>query len=217
MSSSEFTLKTNKKFSSILLFGPPGSGKGTMGHLLSGGGKHYHLSSGDIFRSMSPNSPAGQLQKEYMDKGLLLPSSVAIDIWKYYVDGLVATNRYFPSEQYLLLDGMPRTPEQAVILDTHVHVHHVISLEIPNEQALFERLRGRAKKEGRADDMKDEVLATRMKVYKEETETMLNHYSSDIIHRINAQQGIYEVLRDILQVLAPTLSHSPLDLAHHAK
>ena len=83
-------------FRSVVVFGPPGSGKGTLGKFLSSAGNHFHLSSGDIFRGLSPESPAGQLYHSYASKGLLLPDEVTIQIWLQYVHGLIATNRYFP-------------------------------------------------------------------------------------------------------------------------
>ena len=98
---------------SVLIFGPPGSGKGTLGKFLSSAGNHFHLSSGDIFRGLSPESPAGQLYHTYASKGLLLPDELTIEIWRHFVDGLIATNRYFPASQLLLLDGIPRTIRQA--------------------------------------------------------------------------------------------------------
>jgi adenylate kinase len=197
------------KYTSLLLFGPPGSGKGTMGKFLAGTGNHYHLSSGDIYRGITPESPAGKIINKYIPNGLLLPNDVAIEIWKYYVDALVATNCYFPQKQYLLLDGMPRTLEQARSLDQYVEVKKIIALEASDETLLFERLRGRAKKEGRADDMSDTILKKRMQIYKEETEEMLTHYPKDNIQRINAQQGLFEVLRDILNAVGPLLSFPP--------
>ena len=99
----------NEPLRSILIFGPPGSGKGTLGKSLSSAGNHFHLSSGDIFRGLSPESPAGKVYHNYAGKGLLLPDDTTIQIWHHYVHGLIATNRYFPEQQLLLLDGIPRT------------------------------------------------------------------------------------------------------------
>src|SRR5579863_6004373 len=99
----------DEPFRSILIFGPPGSGKGTLGKFLSSAGNHFHLSSGDIFRGLSPESPAGVMYHNYAVKGLLLPDEVTIEIWCNFMHGLIATNRYFPHTQLLLLDGIPRT------------------------------------------------------------------------------------------------------------
>jgi len=117
-------------FRSVLVFGPPGSGKGTLGKFLSSAGNHFHLSSGDIFRSLSPESPAGKLYNDYAGKGLLLPDELTVDIWHHFVHGLIATNRYFPKQQLLLLDGLPRTKKQAEILNKHIKVEGIIVLDI---------------------------------------------------------------------------------------
>lgn len=196
----------NHPFRSILLFGPPGSGKGTLGKFLSSAGNHCHLSSGDIFRGLSPESPAGTLFHSYASKGHLLPDDVTIHIWKHYVDGLIATNRYFPEQQFLLLDGIPRTPHQANILDKHIKVMHVIVLEIQDTDKLIKRMQRRAQIEGRGDDAQEHVLRTRMEIYQNETFKLLEHYPSALISRFNADQRPLEVLRDVLIGLSPLLS-----------
>ena len=136
----------------ILIFGPPGSGKGTLGKFLSSAGNHYHLSSGDIFRGLSPESSAGKLFHRFASKGELVPDEVTIEIWHRYVKGLITTNAYFPHNQYLLLDGLPRTLHQADLIDSHIEVMQVISLEMPNVEGLVARLKRRAVIERRMDD-----------------------------------------------------------------
>ena len=126
---------------SILVFGPPGSGKGTLGKFLSSAGNHYHLSSGDIFRGLSPESNAGKLFHQFASKGELVPDEVTIEIWHRYVRGLIATNAYFPHEQFLLLDGLPRTLHQADLIQPHIKVMHIISLQMPNIEGLVLRLK----------------------------------------------------------------------------
>lgn len=197
----------NKKFRSMLIFGPPGSGKGTMGRFLSAAGNHVHLSSGDIFRGLSPESPAGQLFHKFASEGHLVPDEVTLKIWHNYVLGLIATNRYFPSQQFLLLDGIPRTYEQARLLDQYIQPMHVIVLEMKDKKRLVERMKRRALIEGRHDDTNEEVLMTRFKVYEETTLKLLSHYPSSLITRINADQKPLDVLKDILNHLSGLLSH----------
>src|SRR5271169_4211059 len=134
----------NEPFRSVLIFGPPGSGKGTLGKFLSSAGNHFHLSSGDIFRGLSPESPAGRLYHNYAGKGLLLPDEVTIQIWHHYVHGLIATNRYFPEQQLLLLDGVPRTLRQADLLDRYIRVEGIIVLEMQGTEELIKRIQRRA-------------------------------------------------------------------------
>ena len=159
----------NRPYRSILLLGPPGSGKGTLGKLLSSAGNHFHLSSGDIFRGLSPESPAGKLYHSYAGKGHLLPDDVTVGIWHHFVEGLIATNRYFPHQQLLLLDGIPRTIVQADLLEKYIQIMHIIVLETQNSDELIKRMKRRALIERRADDLEDTVLETRMKVYAEDT------------------------------------------------
>lgn len=199
-----------KKFRSVLIFGPPGSGKGTMGRFLSAAGNHVHLSSGDIFRGLSPDSPAGQLFHSYASKGHLVPDNVTLKIWHNYVLGLMATNRYFPSTQFLLLDGIPRTLEQAGLLDQYVEVLQVIVLKIDNKEKLIQRMKRRALIEGRHDDADENVLHTRFKVYEESTHALLSHYPKDLITPINADQKPLEVLKEILARLSALLSSPEL-------
>src|SRR5580698_3484703 len=150
----------NRPYRSILLLGPPGSGKGTLGKLLSSAGNHFHLSSGDIFRGLSPESPAGKLYHTYAGKGHLLPDDVTVGIWHHFVEGLIATNRYFPHQQLLLLDGIPRTIVQAELLEKYIQIMHIIVLETHNIDELIKRMKRRALIERRADDLEDSVLET---------------------------------------------------------
>ncbi|MBJ7450013.1 MAG: nucleoside monophosphate kinase [Parachlamydiales bacterium] len=196
------------KFQSILIFGPPGSGKGTLGKFLSSAGSHFHLSSGDIFRGISPDSPAGKLFQSYASKGHLLPDDATVAIWRNYVHGLIATNRYIPNEQFLLLDGIPRTKAQAEIMDEYIDVKKIIVLEAAQPDDLIQRMRRRAMIERRPDDADENVLKTRMEVYMAETTKVLSHYPEEKISRFNALQRPLEVLRDVLIELSSLLSSS---------
>lgn len=198
----------SRPYRSILLLGPPGSGKGTLGKLLSSAGNHFHLSSGDIFRGLSPESPAGKLYHSYAGKGHLLPDDVTLGIWHHFVEGLIATNRYFPHQQLLLLDGIPRTINQAELLENYIQIMYIIVLETKNVDILIKRMKRRALIERRADDMDETVLETRMRVYVEDTHKLLEHYPSNLISRFNADQRPLEVLRDVLAKLSHLLSHS---------
>lgn len=196
----------DEPFRSILIFGPPGAGKGTLGKFLSTAGNHFHLSSGDIFRGLDPETPIGKLYHTYASKGHLVPDEVTIEIWRQYVSGLISTNRYFPKKQFLLLDGVPRTRRQAEIFDKYIKVAHIIVLEMPNMEGLIARMKKRALIEKRADDSNESVLRTRMQVYETDTKNLLAHYPEASISRFNADQRPLEVLRDVLVSLSDVLS-----------
>ncbi|MCX6988431.1 MAG: nucleoside monophosphate kinase [Chlamydiae bacterium] len=197
----------NNPFRSILIFGPPGAGKGTLGKFLSTAGNHFHLSSGDIFRGLDQETRAGSLYHTYASKGHLVPDEVTVEIWRQYVSGLIATNKYFPNKQFLLLDGIPRTSKQAEIFDQYIDVAHIIVLEMGNIEGLIGRMKKRAFIEKRSDDSDENVLRTRMHIYEKDTKSVLAHYPEHLISRFNADQKPLEVLRDVLLKLSDLLSY----------
>jgi adenylate kinase len=202
------------KFRSILIFGPPGAGKGTISKLICSTGNLMHVSSGDIFRGLSADSPGGKLFNQYAHKGLLLPDIETITIWKSHMDEMIEQKRYFPEKQFLLLDGIPRTKEQAEEISKYIDVKHVILLHTDNTDDLIERLKKRSCKEGRSDDACEKVLNQRMEVYKKQTKDVLDFYPKNIIHSFNPLQPPLELFKDILNELATPLSKEsqPLNL-----
>lgn len=197
------------KFSVILLFGPPGSGKATLGRFLSDGGMQYHLSSGEIFKSLPVSSDAGKLYYSYAKNGQFLPDDITIEIWKYYVQGLIATNSYYPESQDLLLDGLPRTILQAQMLQNYVKIRHVIVLEINDKEELKKRIASRARREGRVDDVHLNEWEKKIDSYHQRLDSILKFYPNHLVSKVNAQQKPLEVLRDVLVRLSHVLAHGP--------
>lgn len=187
----------------ILLLGAPGTGKGTQGAILGQVPGFVHQSSGDIFRSMDPNSEIGKLFRSFSEKGELVPDDVTIRIWKQDVDRRIAAGTFRPTSDLLVLDGIPRTPSQAKLMNELLKVHSVIHLSCKDEEALVERLRKRAQKQNRPDDAKPDVIRRRLEVYREETRPVLECYDKSIIHKIDPLGTPASVLRDILSVVAP--------------
>jgi len=191
------------RFRTVLLFGAPGSGKGTQGKILGTIPGYYHCACGDVFRNIDVSSELGKIFYDYSSRGALVPDDVTVRIWKEAIDGSVATGIYRPKRDLLVLDGIPRTAEQAQIMDEHIDVLKVIHLMCNDEQAMFDRLRRRALRENRHDDADEKVIRNRWQVYEDETAPVLEHYPKDRIADIDAVQSPAAVLRDILQVVMP--------------
>jgi adenylate kinase len=188
------------KFSSLMIFGPPGSGKGTQSKIIESLflGNLLHLSSGDLFRGLKEDSPEAKLFHQYADHGRLVPDKETIEIWYAYMQGLVQNGSYKPNEQKLLLDGIPRTSLQAEYIQPYINVEKIIVLQIDNLDELAERLMKRAKVFNRKDDVNIDIIKTRMQVYKEETLKVLESYPKDIQIIVNANQEPKDVLKEIL-------------------
>ena len=117
------------RYKAVLLFGAPGSGKGTQGRILDNIPGFYHSSTGDIFRSLDLQSEMGRMFWEYAGKGQLVPDEVVIRVWKQFITGMELTNSFFPETQVLILDGLPRNVNQAKLLEDTIDVWKVIHLQ----------------------------------------------------------------------------------------
>lgn len=186
------------KLKTVLIVGPPGSGKGTMAKFLSCYESFYHLSSGDVFRGIDKKSPLGDVCSKYTANGMLVPDDLTLAVFHRYVKGLIYTNRFKPETQLLLLDGLPRTKAQAELLDPFLDIQGVIVLETADLTVLAQRINKRSSEEMREDDKKEGLLARRMQLYESETLKMLVHYKKSLLIKVNAEQKPLEVLHDIL-------------------
>lgn len=196
-------MSTKQKYSALLLFGPPGCGKGTQGKFLSQVGGHFHLSSGEIFRGLDPQSEMGKLFHSYVNRGELGPDELTIGIWKEHMEGLCRSGAYHPDSQLLILDGIPRTRRQAEQIAPYIDLKKVVLFEIGDPEELIIRLKGRALKEGRKDDQDEAVLRRRMEVYEEQTREVIDYYPESLILRIKADQKPIRVFRDLLNGINP--------------
>ncbi len=186
------------KYKTYLLFGAPGSGKGTQGKTLGSIPRFYHCPCGDVFRSIDTRSTVGKAFLEYSSKGQLVPDEVTVELWKEAIDAAVDGHQFKPDIDTLVLDGIPRNASQAKIMDDLIEVQKVFHLSCPNRETLFSRLKKRALKDNRLDDANEEVIQRRLAIYEDESKPVLTHYPKDRVCVVDATQPPAKVLFDIL-------------------
>jgi adenylate kinase len=191
-------MNSTSKIKTVLLFGPPGSGKGTQGKILGTIPGYVHVACGDIFRDLKIGSRLGHVFIEYSSRGELVPDEVTVELWREYVDGLVRQQRLAPDTDVLVLDGIPRTVAQAQLMENHVEVVRLYNLVCTNRERLYLRLKRRALRENRLDDASDAVIEHRQEVYEHETAPVLEYYPAAIRQTINTDVSPVEILADIL-------------------
>ena len=158
----------------IIIFGKPGSGKGTQASIIKDKYSLQHISTGDVFRkNMSSKTNLGLLAKGYMDKGELVPDQVTIDMLSHEID-------YFLPCKGFIFDGFPRTTFQAKALDNLLSsesqkIDLIIALDVDNT-TLTERLLQRGKSSGRADDQSVEKINIRLQEYDNKTKPLVTFY-----------------------------------------
>jgi adenylate kinase len=187
------------KYQTYLLFGAPGSGKGTQGRTLGSIPRFYHCPCGDVFRSMDTRTRVGQAFLEYSSKGQLVPDDITVQLWKAAIDAAVEAHKFKPDIDTLVLDGIPRNVAQARIMDELIDVKKVFHLSCPDRGALFMRLKKRALKDNRLDDANEEVIQRRLALYEQESKPVLQYYSKDRITCIDASEPPAKVLLHILE------------------
>jgi adenylate kinase len=196
-------MTADQRYRCVLLFGPPGVGKGTQGGILANIPGFFHLSVGDVFRSIDIGSADGKEVYNSISRGELVPDELTIKIWKKAVDAYVALSRYKPREDLLVLDGMPRNTNQVEIVKRYLEIHRIIYLECSDQEDMVHRIRRRAIRENRTDDANEDVIRHRFEVYDQVTAPVLEKYDPEIIHRIDCNGSPAEVLRDILDCVIP--------------
>lgn len=176
----------------LILFGPPGSGKGTQAEKVVEKYNLLHISTGDLFRyELGNNTPLGQKARSYMDKGELVPDEVTIGMLKNKVDAN-------PDVAGYIFDGFPRTVAQAAALDEllkekSLTISGLISLDVADDE-IVKRLLARGASSGRADDRDESIIRNRLDVYKSTTTPVFDFYAqSGKSKMINGQGSIEEI------------------------
>ncbi len=190
------------KFRTTLLFGAPGSGKGTQGKILGTIPNFYHFSCGDIFRNLTPDTELGKVFLEYSSRGQLVPDEPTIRLWQHNIQMAEQDGSFNPKTDTLVLDGIPRNLRQAQMLKSMVKVRYVFYLSCPDMSKLVGRLQRRALRENRLDDANIKVIRQRLETYERETRPVLDYYGADVVRTIDSTQTPINVLRDILRILA---------------
>ena len=189
------------KLRTVLLFGAPGSGKGTQGKILGTIPQFFHFACGDAFRNLRIDSDLGQIFIQYLSKGQLVPDEPTIRLWRENIRGQQQLGRFNPDQDTLILDGIPRSPRQAEILRDTLDVRAVFNLSCSDMGKLVKRLQRRALRENRLDDANLEIIKQRLETYERDTKSVLDYYGPEIVHTIDSTQTPINVLRDILRIL----------------
>ena len=180
----------------LVLFGPPGAGKGTQSEKLIARYSLVHLSTGDILRSEVANQTTlGIEAKKLMDQGLLVPDAVVIGMIESRLEQHI-------DSKHFIFDGFPRTTAQPEALDALLKRHNtaitcMLALEVPDEE-LIRRLLNRGKESGRADDQDEKVIAKRIVEYNAKTAPLKQYYSQQQkFHGIQGVGTIDEIFRSL--------------------
>ena len=186
----------------LILFGPPGSGKGTQADLIVKKLNLDHISTGDVFRSnIQQKTDLGKLASEFMSVGKLVPDDLTIKLLANEMD-------LFSSSHGFIFDGFPRTVEQAKALDIllgkkNMNLSLVISLEV-SESELVKRLLNRGLSSGRSDDQDEKIIRNRIKVYEDETFVLKKYYSdllNDAFYQVNGELNVEDIFANIYNIL----------------
>ena len=187
------------KYRTILMFGAPGSGKGTHGRILGVIPHYFHCACGDVFRNLRSETPLGKIFLEYSSRGQLVPDEQTIELWRQFIGNSTQIGRFNPVTDTLVLDGIPRSVPQAEILADTLDVIAVFYLTSADKENLVKRLQRRALKDNRLDDANLDVIRERLKVYEKETKPVLKFYGKKLVHRINTDQTLAKTFSDILR------------------
>ncbi|HEX2658865.1 MAG TPA: nucleoside monophosphate kinase [Polyangia bacterium] len=180
----------------ILLFGYPGSGKGTQGQILAALPGFHHVAMGDILRGLTAAHPLYAAIREQVSQGNLVSDELVMELFGSHLESLKLSK-----DDYVIVDGVPRNRKQVDLLNRIVDVIKIFKLSIYDESIVTERMRRRAVKQNRPDDASDAVIQHRLSVYRKETESCITAYPGPLLTRIQANQPVFDVHLDIISAL----------------
>ena len=188
------------RYSAILLIGPPGSGKGTFGRALGELPDYLFVSAGALLRDADPDSPEGRKIREFQKAGELVPTDTVVDAWLGFMEAR-RSDGFDAENGTLLLDGLPRSIEQAERISQHLNIQQVIHLHCPDRELLIERIRGRD--DDRQDDADKEAIEQRFAIYEENTAPLLRDwFPQGLIESVDASLPAINVLAQVIEAIA---------------
>ena len=189
------------KYRTYLIFGAPGSGKGTQGKILGMIPRFFHCACGDVFRTLDTRTPIGKAFLDYSSRGELVPDEITVKLWMAVIGDMVGLHKFKPDLDSLVLDGIPRNVRQAEIMRDLLDVRKVFHLSCPDREALVGRLKTRALKENRFDDANEETIRRRLQTYEDESKPVLDFYGDKQVANIDATQAPIKVAHDIISAI----------------
>jgi adenylate kinase len=189
------------KYRTYLIFGAPGSGKGTQGKILGAIPRFFHCACGDVFRSLDTRTAIGQAFLEYSSRGHLVPDEITVRLWMARIGDMVGAHTFKPDIDSLVLDGIPRNVRQAEIMQDMIEVRRIFYLTCPDHDALVSRLKKRALKENRFDDANEEVIRRRLQTYEKESKPVIDFYGPQLTKTIDATRPPVKVAHEILSAV----------------
>jgi len=191
------------KYKGIILIGPPGCGKGTQGKILHEIDGYFHFSTGDELREILETRERGDPLREKVETmmgGNFVADDLIISITKDRLEEYSRNKLFNPQDDYVILDGIPRTVSQIYLIQEFIDIEKLIRLCAPKKTCNTRVVQGRAKKEGRPDDTL-ERFEKRFGIFTKETEPIPGHYNPSIVFTVDSLLDPQEVHKDIWKVI----------------
>lgn len=188
-----------EKYPAVLLVGPPGSGKSTLGKKLAAVTEGFHLTAGEVLKAIPPGSPSSANIQKYVNSGLLVPDEVVFKVIGDYISGLISTFRYNPSRQILFLDGIPRNVNQVPFVEDLFSIVCVVVLDCQDKQILYNRLSSRLSTEKRPDDTTD-IIQQRIDIYQSTLHPILGKFTTQIF-TFDFSQSKFDLFKNVFTTI----------------